>query len=185
MDEDSNTIYVTNTNDDTVSVINGSTCNGSNGSGCGQTPPTVAVGRGPRAVGVNQRTDTVYVGNGFDGTVSVLDARRCNGDDTSGCGQTPPTVATGSPSDTGVAMGRTMAVDQDSNTVYLTSVFDSDVVRIDGAVCRAGHTTGCRARALKRRAGGFPINISLDRAAGTLYVADNVDSNVSFFGLGR
>ena len=181
VDEVTNTIYVTNTNDSTVSVINGSTCNGSNHSGCGQTPPTVSVGAGPRAIGVNQRTDTIYVGNGFDGTVSVVDGRRCNGNDSTGCGQTPLAVATGNPSDTGVAMGRSMAVDQVTDTVYLTSVFDSDVIAIDGAVCRAGQTKGCRARALNLRAGGFPINIALDGAAGTLYVADNVDSAVSYF----
>ena len=78
-----------------------------------------------------------------------------------------------------------MAVDQATDTVYLTSVSDSDVVTIDGAACWAGHTTGCRAKALKLRTGGFPINIALDKAAGTLYVADNVDSNVSLFGVGH
>jgi YVTN family beta-propeller protein len=185
IDKATNTIYVTNTNDDTVSVIDGSTCNGSDASGCGQTPPTAPVGAGPRAVAVNQATDTIYVGNGFDGTVSVVDGRGCNGINSSGCSQTPPTVPIGGPSDTGVAVGRSMAVDQATDTVYLTSVFDSDVLMIDGAVCRAGHTTGCRAKALKLRAGGYPINIALDKAAGTLYVADNVDSNVSFFGLGH
>ena len=90
-----NTIYVTNTNDNTVSVIDGSTCNGSDNSGCGQTPPTVAAGAAPRALGVNQITDTIYVGNRDDGTVSVIDGRRCNGTASSGCGQTAPAVAIG------------------------------------------------------------------------------------------
>jgi YVTN family beta-propeller protein len=181
IDKTTDTIYVTNTGDDTVSVINGATCNGSDISGCDQTPPTVAVGTGPRAVAVNPATDTIYVGNGFDGTVSVVDGRRCKGTESSGCGQTPAAVAIGSFSDTGVAVGRSMAVDQATDTVYLTSVFDSDVVAIDGAACRAGHTNGCRAKVLKLRAGGFPINIALDKAAGTLFVTDNVDSNVSLF----
>ena len=185
VNEATNTIYVTNTNDNTVSVISGWTCNGSNHSGCSQTPPAVAVGAGPRAVGVNELTDTIYIGNGFDGTVSVVDGRRCNSTDSSGCGQTPAVVAIGSLSDTGVAVGRNMAVDEATDTVYLTSVFDSDVVALDGGACRAGHTKGCRAKALKLRAGGFPINIALDEAAGTLYVADNSDSNVSLFCLGR
>jgi DNA-binding beta-propeller fold protein YncE len=185
IDKATDTIYVTNANDDTISVIDGSTCNGSDGSGCGQTPPTAPVGEDPRAVGVNQATDTIYVGNGVDGTVSVVDGRRCNGTDSSGCSRTSPAVAIGTPSGTGVAVGRSMAVDQATDTVYLTSVSDSDVVTIDGAACWAGHTTGCRAKALKLRTGGFPINIALDKAAGTLYVADNVDSNVSLFGLGH
>ena len=180
-----NTIYVTNTNENTVSVLDGSTCNGSDHSGCDETPPTVAVGAGPRAVGINQATNTIYVGNGFDGTVAVVDGRRCNGTDSSGCSQTPPAVTIGSPSGTGLAVGRSMAVDQSNNAVYLTSVSDSDVVSIDGEACRAGQTKGCRAKALKLRTGGFPINIALDEAAGTLYVADNVDSNVSLFRVGH
>jgi DNA-binding beta-propeller fold protein YncE len=94
-------------------------------------------------------------------------------------------VGIGSFSDTGVAVGRNMAVDDATDTIYLTSVVDSDVVVIDGGACRAGHTKSCRAKALKLRAGGFPINIALDGAAGTLYVADNVDSNVSLFCLGH
>ena len=46
-----NTVYAanggSNGNGDTVSVINGATCNGSTGTGCGQTPLTVKVGRQP------------------------------------------------------------------------------------------------------------------------------------------
>ena len=177
---------MTNTNDDTVSVIDGSTCNRSDHSGCGQTPPTVAVGAGPRAVGINQITDTIYVGNRDDGTVSVVDGRRCNGISTSGCAQTAPAVAIGGAAGIdGPGMGRSLAVDEATGAVYVTNVFDSDVVMINGAACRAGHTKGCSARPLKLRAGGWPINIALDEADGTLYVADNVDSNVSFFRRGR
>ena len=177
-----NTIYVTNTNDNTVSVIDGSTCNGFNHSGCGQTPPTVAVGAVPRAVGVNQVTDTIYVGNRDDATVSVVDGRRCNGVDSSDCGQTAPAVAIGGAAGMpGPGMGRSVAVDEATDAVYVTNVFDSDVVLINGASCRAGHTEGCNAKALELRAGGWPINIALDEADGTLYVADNVDGTVSYF----
>ena len=104
VDELTNTIYVTNTGDNTVSVINGATCNGTNTSGCAQTPATVTVGNAPRAVGVNQVTHTIYVANRDDGTVSVIDGRRCNGADSSGCGQTPPTVAIGGFTGRGIAV---------------------------------------------------------------------------------
>ena len=43
---------------DTVTVINGATCNGSDGSGCGLTPPTVTVGNGAYW---DPGTDTVVV----------------------------------------------------------------------------------------------------------------------------
>jgi DNA-binding beta-propeller fold protein YncE len=63
--------------------------------------------------------------------VSVIDGRRCNGGDSSGCGQTPPTVAIGG------FTGRGIAIDVRTNTVYATSINDSDVLVINGAACRA------------------------------------------------
>ena len=175
VDELTNTVYVTNTGDHTVSVINGASCNSTNTSGCAQTPATVTVGNAPRAVGVNQVTHTIYVANREDGTVSVIDGRRCNGADSSGCDQTPPTVAIGG------FTGRGIAVDVKRNTVYATSIHDSDVLVINGAGCRAGHTNGCRAKPLKLRTGGFPINLALNEATDTLYVSHSAGSDVSYY----
>ena len=150
VDTATDTIYVTNTNENTVSVIDGSHCNAGDASGCAQPPATVAVGAGPRAIGVNSATHTTYVGNSIDGTVSVVDGRTCNGQTSSGCGQSPPAVPIGSPSDAGRAVGRSIAVDRATNAVYLTSVVDSDVVTIKGAACRAGSTKGCRGTVLEQ-----------------------------------
>ena len=75
-----------NTIDNTVSVINGATCNGKVTSGCGQRPAHAAVGRqffGFAAV--DPATDLVYVSNYRDDTVSVIDGATCNGKVTSGC----------------------------------------------------------------------------------------------------
>src|SRR5262249_50280847 len=44
VDEATHSVYVTNTDDNTISVIDGTTCNGRIVSGCGQTPATVPVG---------------------------------------------------------------------------------------------------------------------------------------------
>ena len=80
---------------DTVSVIAGKTCNATVTSGCGNIPPTVTVGSGPDGLAVDQATDTVYVANVNDNTVSVIDGATCNATVTTGCGQTPATVAVG------------------------------------------------------------------------------------------
>ena len=75
------TIYAPNSgssslNGDTMSVINGATCNGTNHSGCSHLAATVTVGSGPYGVTVDDRTHTVYVVNNADGdspgTVSVI-----------------------------------------------------------------------------------------------------------------
>ena len=99
-----NTVYVDNTADDTVSVINGATCNGKNTSGCDRTPAHVAVGRQYFGyVAVDPATDLVYVTDYFDDAVSIIDGASCNATHTAGCDQTPPTVPAGA-SPTGVAV---------------------------------------------------------------------------------
>ena len=85
------TLYVANTNDDTVSVISTVHCAGSDTSGCAPVA-TVPVGAAPRSVGIVDPTDSVFVGNRDDLTVSVFDGSTCNGNDTSGC---PTNSATG------------------------------------------------------------------------------------------
>jgi DNA-binding beta-propeller fold protein YncE len=73
IDRRTDTVYVTNTpplGSGTVSVIDGATCNGHTGRGCGHVPATVRVGTFPFAVAVDQASDTVYVSNsdnGFNG----------------------------------------------------------------------------------------------------------------------
>ena len=81
VDQATDTIYVTNANDNNVSVIDGASCNAEVTTGCNRTPPTVAVGGQPVDVSVDESTDTVYVanwGNGAGTTVSVIDGAICN-----------------------------------------------------------------------------------------------------------
>jgi YVTN family beta-propeller protein len=65
-----NTIYVTNMDSGTVSVIRGQTK---------KVVATIPVGTSsfpePRGVAVNPATDTIYVANQNDGTVSVISGR--------------------------------------------------------------------------------------------------------------
>jgi YVTN family beta-propeller protein len=173
-----NTIYVVNANDNTVSVIDGATCNSSNTSGCSQRPPTVAVGSAPYPVAVDEATDTIYVGNRGDSTVSLINGATCNRTITTGCAQAPPTVAVG-----GLPFGA--AVDQRTGTVYLTSIVNSDVQRIDDRACNATNIHHCDVIPVSVRMGGWGGAIALEPSAGSAYVPDNVDGTVSFFPLKR
>ena len=47
--------------------------------------PTVTVGNHPVGVAVDTARHTVYVSNGFDATVSVIDTKKCNSTKSSGC----------------------------------------------------------------------------------------------------
>jgi YVTN family beta-propeller protein len=153
------TVYVSNGGDGTVSVIDGATCNASHTGGCGQTPQTVTVGNSPYPIDVDQRTDTVYVGNVGDSTLSLINGATCNA--TATCTQNSPAVPI-------EQWPFGIAVDQQSGTVYLTSIIDADVATINGQTCKATNLTGCRPAPVPERMGGFGGAIALDPTADTL-----------------
>jgi DNA-binding beta-propeller fold protein YncE len=118
VDQATDTIYTANIaggeHPGTVSVINGATCNGSDHTGCGQTPAKVAAGFGAVGVTIDPATNTVYVTNNEDTSVTVINGATCNGSDTSGCGQTVPKAAVGNyPS--------AITVDPAAGTAYVTN----------------------------------------------------------------
>jgi DNA-binding beta-propeller fold protein YncE len=178
VDQATDTIYVVNSAGNTVSVINGVTCNAQNTAGCGQMPPTVKVGSNPVDVSLDQATDTVYVanrGNGKGTTVSVIDGRTCNGQVTSGCGKIPATATIGT-APAGVV------VDEAADTVYAGTVAPSGaeaVWVIDGATCNATTTSGCARTPHAARAGSGPDGIALNLATDTLYASNVTGDTVS------
>ena len=119
VDQATNTVYAPLLADGeyagNVAVINGATCNGSNTSGCGQTPSLTPAGFGPVSAAVDPRTHNVYVTNIEDTSVSVIDGTHCNGTDASHCNQvTNPKVSVDDyPS--------AVAVDPAVGTAYVTS----------------------------------------------------------------
>jgi len=157
VDQATDTVYAPISNDDTVSVVNGATCNSKITSGCTQTAPTVAVGAFPVWAAFDSVTHTLYVVNAGDNTVSVIDAATCNAVVTSGCGQTPPTVAVGSGAD-GVA------VDQQTDTVYVTNSGDGTVSVINGGSCNATVTSGCGETPPTVTVGSSPYEAAVDQA---------------------
>ena len=66
MNPKTDTVYVTNNEDNTVSVINGRT---------GQVTATIGVGALPGAITVNPATDIIYVANSDASTISVINGR--------------------------------------------------------------------------------------------------------------
>ncbi len=157
------TVYVANGNDGTVSVIDGTTCNATVTTGCDRSTASVTVGHGPNLLAVDQATDSVYVANGDDGTVSVIDAATCNGTDTTGCRRTPPTVTVGSQPD-GVG------IDPSTDTVYVANAGDGTVSVIDGAACNGHVDSGCGQTPAIVAVGEGPGGVSVDQVTHTVYV---------------
>jgi len=182
VDVATDTVYAVNNgsgNGDTVSVIDGASCNGKTGSGCGQAPRTITVGSGAWWVAVDQASDTVYVANNNDGTVSVINGARCNASVTSGCGSTPPTVTTG-------ASPQFVAVDPSTGTVFAVNQGDNTLSAINTRTCNGTATSGCGQRPPNEQASPnqdpgynpFPTALALVPQTGSAYVVNVGGANV-------
>ena len=164
------TVYVANLGAGTVSVVNSSTCNASEKSGCKKSASTIDLGGEPGGVGVDQATDTVYVANLQGNTVSVVDGATCNAKVQTGCSQPPATVTVG----TGPFA---VAVNETTDTVYVTnpgaSASGDTVSVINGATCNAGDHSGCSQVPATITVGVGPLGVAVNPTTNTVYVADS------------
>ena len=162
------TLYVTNSNDNTVSVINTAACSTLDLSGCKKHAPVVRVGHLPLGLAVDQATNSVYVSDAIDGRVSVINGATCNASDSSGCSQKPATVSVG-------AFGDAVAVDPVTNTVFVTNqaARPGTVSVIDGNSCNGAHRSGCAGQPFATvTVGGGPSGIDFNPKTDTIYVAN-------------
>ena len=137
IDQVANTIYVANNNGGdgpaSLSVINGAICDGSNTSGCGKTPPTIAgIGRAPNGISFDPATYTIYTANALDATVSVVNLSR--GAIGLPSGQLPK-VAVGS-------VPEALAIDHATHTIYIADAVDGTLSLLPECPLHAASATG-------------------------------------------
>lgn len=143
---------------------------GSLGSALVGSAPT---GTGPSAVAVDPATHTIYVANGNNAngpdaggdTVSVIDARHCQARDVSRCKGPWPTITVGD-------LPAGLAVDQKTDTVYVTDNGANTVSVFNGATCNALDTSGCGQQPATVPVGLAPLGLFDDPANHTVYVAN-------------
>jgi DNA-binding beta-propeller fold protein YncE len=131
------------------------------------------VGEGPSLLAVDPATHTIYVANGNNDngpdaggdTVSVIDARRCDAQDVSRCKGPWPTITVGE-------LPSGIAVDEATDTVYVTSVGDDTVSVFNGATCNALNVSGCGQTPAEVPVGLEPIDLVADPSNHTVYVAN-------------
>jgi DNA-binding beta-propeller fold protein YncE len=163
---------------DTLSVIDGAQCNGRDGRGCHRAPRTIKVGSNPEWDTVDQATNTVYVANYNDGTVSVINGARCNATVAAGCRRLP-IVSTGA--GTGF-----VAIDRHRHTLFAVNGGDDTVSAINTDRCTGGHPGGCPNLAPAQQAGSnrdpgyaqFPDQLALMPRSGSAYLVNDGGSNV-------
>jgi DNA-binding beta-propeller fold protein YncE len=185
IDQQTDTLYVAASNDNTVAVFNGATCNAETSAGCGQTPAMVPAGMAPVAIFEDPANHTVYIPNVTEDDVSMLDTATCNATDLAACPTTPaPTVPVPSNPVAG-------AVDASTHTVYVTVCGDPDfgcpagingVSVFDASTCNATVQSGCDELGTIPTA--FPPvgDAQVDPWNQTLYMADG-DNTISAFDL--
>jgi DNA-binding beta-propeller fold protein YncE len=172
-DHTTQTLYVTNSGDNTVSVIDMAKCNSLNASRCTGHWPVIAVGHLPLGLAVAQATDTVYVANATDGTVSVINGATCNGHDMSGCDQRPATVSVG-------AFDDAVAVDPVTNMVFVTNqdARPGTLSVINGDSCNGSDPAGCAHQPFMTvQVGGGPSGVDVNPLTNTVYVANTAEDH--------
>jgi YVTN family beta-propeller protein len=172
-----NTVYVTNFGNfagDTVSVINGATCNGTQHAGCGHAPASVTVGPAPWGLAIDQTANTIYVANnnGGDGpaSLSVINGATCDGTNTTGCSTTPPAIA---------GIGRApngISFDPATHTIYTANALDATVSVVNLSSGAPGHPPS---QLPKVAVGSVPEALAIDPATHTIYIADWFDGTLS------
>jgi hypothetical protein len=134
--------------------------------------PTAAVGNDPTAV-TSDNGSTVYVANSADGTVSLLKAMSCNGDDLTDCGNAYTATVGGTPD--GLAFYQ--------STLYVADAKDNTVLVIANSDCSAeepsSSVTCTPVATIQLPAGSAPSGMAIDSQTGTLYVADSGSGAVS------
>jgi YVTN family beta-propeller protein len=182
-----NLIYVANADDNTVSVINGST---------NAVIKNVTVGGGPDAIAVNPSTGSVYVANLDDNNVSVIDESTIRVVKNVSVGGYPDAlaldaaknivyVANADDNTVSVINGSTnaviksvtvggdpdaLAVDSSANTVYVANSYDDTVSVINGSTNKVIATVPV---------GASPTGVAVDSATGLVYVTNFDDWTVS------
>ena len=164
LDPGTHTLYTANLVDNTVSVIDASSCNASVTLGCRTRPPSAAV-RAAGGIAVDQTVHTAYVTS--DGNaVAMIDTRRCNAFHPVGCGQAPPTVNVAD-------FPQAIAFDRTTHTAYVASARTGgtgSVSVLDTRTCNAAHPSGCTVIGTLQVTAGTPTAIAVNSATGTVYV---------------
>jgi YVTN family beta-propeller protein len=139
--------------------------------GAASAHPQIQVGGFPTGIALNPLTNTIYVGNGTTGTLSLINGKKCNAGDARGCSQHVTAVTAGTD-----PIG--IAVNGKTNTVYVANA-SGTVAVVNGGKCDAANTSGCHVQPATVRVGANPQFLAVDEKTNTIYVANSASDTIS------
>lgn len=181
-DSSTGTLYVASgltadfNNDNTLTILNAKTCNAKNTSGCGQAPVATLHTPGflgnsdsdPSVVGLitlDPSTHTLYIGDAYDGPISMLNNATCNATNTSDCSFTLTQ-----------ASGDATAIDISTHSAYVTAAFVGGSSVFSEATCNSTTKSDCSATSpvATLQNGDLPFQVgAVDPATHTFYMPVN------------
>jgi YVTN family beta-propeller protein len=165
------TLYVSSQDTNFAWVLDGSKCNATRTDGCTKNAPTTPTGNGPSGLDINPNTQTLYVANQSDNTVSIIDASACNQHQLAGCNQTWQTAPVGS-------NPFRLSINKTTNSIYVAGL-NGTVSIINGATCNAAVNSSCNQPQPITAVGARPNDIAIDETTNTIYVANRSSDTVS------
>ena len=151
-----------------ITVLDTRTCNARNASGCNQMPVATVTVPGPffnndtnifSTMALDAITHTLYVGDAHDGLVSMINTATCNAINTSGCSQTPTTMANGD----------AITLDPSTHTIYATDIDGHLISVFSNTNCNSTDQSNC-AQFTSFAVPYSPDISAMDSASHTLYV---------------
>ena len=137
VDQAAGTLYVTSPDPSLVTVIHTSTCSARDVSGCAGRMTVTRGGVDPLAPAGDQASHTLYLADGGENTVSMINTAACNAVRVTGCGQIPASFPGG--------LAQLLTVDPHSRTLYIVGSGTLSV--ISTKTCNAAGTSGCPTQA--------------------------------------
>jgi len=162
-----------------ITVFDADTCNAALQSGCSdQGTLTGDTYSGPNGFEIDPANDTLYTAN-YDDTISAWDLADCNASDLGACASAPYGTTSSFPYSQGVH-ALFVALDIPLHTAYVTYQGDDSVAVVDTNDCNGSDLAGCATlHPPLARTGASPEGVVLDPQTQTLYVANEVDNDVS------
>lgn len=167
-DAGTHTVYVGNSGETTLSLIDASACTAGSTAGCA-VAQTVPIDPAPYGFADDPATGTLYVATSGTNRVSVIATATCNAANVNRC-----VVAT-------VPVGRVPrgeAFDPGTRTLYVTNAGSNDVSVLDTRHCNAGDTSGCGTPATAP-VGNSPRRVAIDLGTHAVYVSNANGNNMS------